>query len=44
MSNLINLNLISLDLEAANKEEVLTKLASLIQNDKKLNCVWKKMD
>ena len=44
MSNLINLNLISLDLEAANKEEVLTKLAGLIQNDKKLNCVWKKMD
>ena len=42
MSGLINKNLITLHLDAANKEEVLVKLAELIQNDKKLNCVWKK--
>ena len=44
MSRLINENLISLNLEAGNKEEVLVKLAELIQNDKKLNCVWKEND
>ena len=44
MSTLINENLITLHLDAANKEEVLVKLAELIQNDKKLNCVWKEKE
>ena len=44
MSALINENLITLHLDAANKEEVLVKLAELIQNDKKLNCIWKEKE
>ena len=41
MGTLINEKLIELNMEVKTKEEVLENLASLIHEDKKLDCVWK---